>query len=84
VLTRLDPVAGTVAKSGGGAESSAAQNLEKTLASGLEQTCTYMDTCGTKEGHLVIFNRDPDIPWKDKIFRRMETYQGADIKVWGM
>ncbi len=60
------------------------KSLEKTIALGLEQTCKYMDTCGTKEGHLVIFNRDVKVPWEDKIFRRTETYQGADIKVWGM
>jgi len=42
------------------------KSLEKTLASGLEQTRAYMDTCGTREGHLVIFNRDPDIPGKTK------------------
>ena len=60
------------------------KSLEKNLASGLEQTCTYMDICGTKEGHLVIFNRDPDIPWEDKIFRRIKTCQGVDITVWGM
>jgi hypothetical protein len=55
--------------------------LKKTLASGLEQTYSYMDTCGTKDGHLVIFNRDANVPREDKIFRRTETYQGADIKV---
>jgi hypothetical protein len=60
------------------------KSLEKTLASGLEQTRAYMDTCGTREGHLVIFNRDPDIPWEDKVFHRIETYQGIDITVWGM
>ncbi len=60
------------------------KSLESTIFSGLEQTRSYMDTCGTKEGHLVIFNRDAKVPWEDKIFRRMETYQGADIKVWGM
>jgi hypothetical protein len=60
------------------------KSLEKTLASGLEQTYSYMDICGTKEGHLVIFNRDANVPREDKIFRRTETYQGADIKVWGM
>jgi hypothetical protein len=60
------------------------KSLEKTIALGLEQTRGYMDTCGTKEGHLVIFNRDAKVPWEDKIFRRTETYQGADIKVWGM
>jgi hypothetical protein len=60
------------------------KSLEKTLAHGLEQTRGYMDSCGTKEGHLVVFNRESTIPWKDKIFRRIETYQGADISVWGM
>jgi len=70
-------------KSGGGPEL-LHKSQEKTPASGLKQTRAYMDTCGTREGHLVIFNRDPDISWEDKIFRRMETYQGADIKVWGM
>jgi hypothetical protein len=43
-----------------------------------------MYTCGTKEGHLVIFNRDANVPWEEKISRRTEAYQGADIKVWGM
>jgi type II secretory pathway predicted ATPase ExeA len=60
------------------------KSLEKTIGQGLEQTRGYMDTCGTKKGHLVIFNRDSKVPWEDKIFRRTETYQGADIKVWGM
>jgi hypothetical protein len=60
------------------------KSLEKTIVQGLEQTRTYMDTCGTKEGHLVIFNRDSKIPWEDKIFHRIETYQGIDISVWGM
>jgi hypothetical protein len=60
------------------------KSLELTLVQGLEQTRGYMDTCGTKEGHLVIFNRDPDVPWEDKIFRRIETYQGVDVTVWGM
>jgi hypothetical protein len=60
------------------------KSLENTIARGLEQTRSYMDTCGTKEGHLVIFNRDPKILWEDKIFHRIETYQGIDISVWGM
>ena len=60
------------------------KSLGKTFASGLEQTRSHMDTCGTKDGHLVIFNRDPKVPWEDKIFQRIETYQGMDITVWGM
>ena len=57
------------------------KSLESTIFQGLNRPT---DTCGTKEGHLVIFNRDAKVPWEDKIFRRTETYQGADIKVWGM
>jgi hypothetical protein len=60
------------------------KSLESTIVQGLEQTRSYMDTSGTKEGHLVTFNRDSKVPWEDKIFRRTATYQGADIKVWGM
>jgi len=60
------------------------KSLESTIFSGLEQTRSYMDTCKTKEGHLVIFNRDPDIPWEDKIFHRIETCRRIDINVWGM
>ncbi|OQX98079.1 MAG: hypothetical protein B6I20_11510, partial [Bacteroidetes bacterium 4572_117] len=33
------------------------KSLEKTIENGLEQTADYMDKCGTKEGHLIIFDR---------------------------
>jgi hypothetical protein len=38
------------------------KSLERILVQGLEQTRGYMDICGTKEGYLDIFNRDPDVP----------------------
>jgi hypothetical protein len=60
------------------------KSLEQTIAKGLDQTRTYMDTCGTTDGHLVIFNRDPDVPWEDKIFHRTETCRGIPIQIWGM
>ncbi|MDM8536885.1 hypothetical protein QUF70_09050 [Desulfobacterales bacterium HSG17] len=31
------------------------KSLKKTVDEGLEQTWDYMDKCGTKQGHLVIF-----------------------------
>jgi hypothetical protein len=43
-----------------------------------------MDLCGTKEGHLIIFDRNEQVPWEEKIFRRKERYQGTEILVWGM
>lgn len=60
------------------------KSLEYTLQQGLEQTWEYMDACGTADGHLIIFNRDPAIPWDDKIFRREVQHQGHSIVVWGM
>jgi hypothetical protein len=60
------------------------KGLEHTIAKGLDQTRTYMDTCGTTDGHLVIFNRDPDVPWEDKIFHRTETCREIPIQIWGM
>jgi hypothetical protein len=59
-------------------------SLETTMAKGLEQTRQYMVICGTTEGHLVIFNRDPDVSWEDKIFQKTEPCQGTPIIVWGM
>ncbi|VEN73034.1 conserved hypothetical protein [Candidatus Desulfarcum epimagneticum] len=60
------------------------KSLEKTIAEGLEQTFQYMDRCGAEAGHLVIFDRDENKSWDDKIFYREETFQGQSIGVWGM
>lgn len=59
-------------------------SLTATIAEGLEQTWQYMDRCGTAEGHLLIFDRTPDMPWDAKIFQRAETYRNHAIQVWGM
>ncbi|MDI6794312.1 MAG: ATP-binding protein [bacterium] len=60
------------------------KSLEATLAVGLKQTWEYMDRSGACEGHLVIFDRGDDKSWGGKIFSRKETYQGKQIKIWGM
>ncbi len=59
-------------------------SLDATIHEGLQQTWAYMDTCGTSDGHLIIFDRDPARTWEEKIFRRAEAYQGHPITVWGM
>jgi len=59
-------------------------SLERTLAAGLEQTAAYLSRCGTDEGHLIIFDRDPEKPWEGKIYRRQETHESHEITVWGM
>jgi|LGOV01.1.fsa_nt_gb hypothetical protein len=60
------------------------KSLEMTVADGLEQTASYMERCGTDEGHLVIFDRRKGKTWDEKIFQREEDFRGRKIKVWGM
>ena len=59
-------------------------SLERTLEDGLAQTWEYMDRCSTDDGHLVIFDRDPQVAWEEKIFSREDRSRGKAIKVWGM
>ena len=60
------------------------KSLERTIHEGLEQTVGYMDRCGSRAGHLVIFDRSEGKRWEDKIFRREERIDGHTISVWGM
>ena len=60
------------------------KDLERTIAEGVEQTRGYMDRCAAEAGHLVVFDRAPDRPWAEKIFRRTPSGAGAPVTVWGM
>ena len=60
------------------------KSLEWTIREGLEQTAGYMDRCGSKTGHLVVFDRGEGKPWEDKIFRREDSVGSRTIIVWGM
>ena len=60
------------------------KGLERTIAEGVEQTRGYMDRCGAEAGHLIVFDRTPDRPWADKIFRRTPPESGVPVTVWGM
>ncbi|MEM7370460.1 MAG: AAA-like domain-containing protein [Bacteroidota bacterium] len=53
--------------------------LESTLEEGLVQTRDYMDKCEATEGHLLIFDRDPEKNWDDKIWEK----EVQNIYVWG-
>ena len=55
-----------------------------TLAAGLEQTAHYADQCGADSAHLLIFDRDPAVPWDDKIYREEYLSGARTISVWGM
>ena len=57
---------------------------EETERRGLEQTAAYLDRCDAEAGHLVIFDRDPDRSWSEKIYRREATVGKTPITIWGM
>jgi hypothetical protein len=59
-------------------------SLQQTIEKGLQQIVSYMDKCGTDEGHLIIFDRHPSRTWEEKIFTRNEEFQGKEIRIWGM
>ena len=57
---------------------------EHAVREGLQQTAGYLDRLGSEAGHLVVFDRDPEKSWEEKIYRRTEDYEGKTITVWGM
>jgi len=56
---------------------------EKTIKSGIEQTLGYMDTLGCSKGWLVIFDRDREKSWDEKIYQKAETVGGKTVHVFG-
>jgi len=59
--------------------------MDTLVADGLRQTAEYMDYVGgADEGHLLIFNRDGQLSWEERIWHRTMEYQGRPIIVWGM
>ncbi|ANB02738.1 AAA family ATPase [Ectothiorhodospira sp. BSL-9] len=57
--------------------------LETIIAKGLEQTAAYADQVGADEAHLVIFNRDPEASWDNRIWKDQRSEAGRMIQVWG-
>ena len=57
--------------------------LETLLPGALEQTADYADKAGTLEAHLVVFDRDPDVHWEEKIWHMQKSWGQRTIEVWG-
>ena len=57
---------------------------DETRRAGLQQTRAYMDRCGAAEGDLVIFDRNADRSWRDKLCCDQDTEGDAPVTVWGM
>jgi hypothetical protein len=55
-----------------------------TITEGLIQIGMYLDRVGEQHGHLLIFDRDPQVPWEDKVFREEMTTGRHAVTVWGM
>ncbi len=58
-------------------------NLETLLPSALEQTSDYADKSKADEAHLMVFNRDKQTPWDEKIWQRRESHKTREIRIWG-
>jgi hypothetical protein len=58
-------------------------SLDKTLTEGLQQVTEYAQQCGADEAHLVIFNRDPEVSWEDKIWWQERSHGDWPVAVWG-
>ena len=54
-------------------------SLELTIQEGLTQIKSYMDKCGTNQGHLLIFDRRTNRTWEEKIWDK----EIEGIHVWG-
>jgi hypothetical protein len=58
-------------------------SLETLLPSALEQTADYADKSKADEAHLLVFNRDKNTPWDEKIWQRRESNKTREIWIWG-
>ena len=56
---------------------------EKSRSQGLSQILVYMDSIGSDTGWLVIFDRDTEKSWNEKIYMEKERVNGKEITVAG-
>jgi len=57
---------------------------EKTLNEGIEQTLSYMNFFGCKEGWLALFDQRPDLEWDEKIYMKKEKINEKTVTVIGL
>ena len=50
----------------------------------LEQTANYSDTFNATENHILIFDRDEKMNWREKVFIDFGEFNGVKCKIWGM
>ena len=61
------------------------QKRAHVIQAALPQTAEYADRCGAEEAHLLIFDRDPERNWDERIMHEKDhEHEGLPIEVWGM
>lgn len=58
------------------------QSYEKLKQQALEQTAKYAKTCGTKEAHILIFDRHKSQNWQADEANEYAEYDGVKIEIW--
>ncbi|MBN1968676.1 MAG: AAA-like domain-containing protein [Candidatus Delongbacteria bacterium] len=53
-------------------------------AKALEQTSDYAIKCNATESHILIFDRDEKMDWREKVFIDSGEFNGMKMKIWGM
>ncbi len=59
-------------------------NLEQTIDDGVAQATAYAHQCGATEVHLLIFNRNAQVSWDDRIWHHNRPRnEPLTVDVWG-
>ncbi len=57
---------------------------EATIGKGLAQVSAYAGRCGAEEAYLLIFDREREKSWDEKIFTLTVEHEGIPVTVFGM
>lgn len=60
--------------------------LETEINKALDQSYNYLERLHgeLKEGHIIIFDRESEKPWDEKLYQKDREYKGCSFKIWGM
>ena len=56
---------------------------QKTIEQGIEQTFQYMNSLNCTDGWLVVFDRNQEKPWDEKIYQKTEELDRKMIHIFG-
>jgi hypothetical protein len=57
--------------------------LDTLIDHAISQAVDYTRRVGADDTHLVVFDRNPNTPWDQKIWHRTQNYDGATVTIWG-